>query len=355
MGPIPRYLRDLLAFYRLMGRDSQLSGMVKADQLLQQLIDDKRVPGIAISVRKNNTAYFQKGYGFADLERKIPIDPQRTIFRVASVSKPMAATALAKMVADGQLDLDASFYKYVPTYPKKKYDFTIRQLAGHTAGVRGYRGAEYGLNLPLGIRDSLSLFQDDELLFTPGTNYLYTSYGWVLISLAMEEVSGIPFEDYVREKVLKRFGLKNTFPETLEANIPDKATFYSRNRLGFRKAKRVNNRYKLAGGGYLSTAVDLAHFGQVFLDSSLAEDLEMSQFLTATVIKGESTHYGLGWQVSEDKLGRPYFGHVGNGVGGYAVFYIYPNEDMVFSILINCTNPGVLETLEEAISILIGA
>lgn len=353
MNPFLKHIRNFFAFNRVVGDDVQLSSMIKADQLLQKLIDEKRVPGLAISVRKNNKVYFQKGYGFANLEERIPIDPNKTIFRIASVSKPIAATALANMVADGQLDLDASFYRYVPYFPLKEYDFTLRQLAGHTAGIRGYRGVEYGLNLPLQIKESLNIFQDDALLFKPGTQYRYTSYDWVMISLAMEEVSEMSFADYVQEKVLKPYGLQNTFPEIPGVAIPNKATFYSRGRSGFREAIPVDNRYKLAGGGYMSTVDDVANFGQLFLDASLRKTPVMSQFLTATVIQGTSTNYGLGWQVSEDKWGRPYFGHVGNGVGGYAVFYVYPKEDMVFSILINCTNPGVLDALEEVVSLLI--
>lgn len=328
--------------------------MVGADMLLKKLIDEKRVPGLAISVRKNNNIYFQKGYGFADLEQKTLINPEKSIFRVASVSKPIAATALAAMVADGQIDLDASFYDYVPYFPKKKYDFTLRQLAGHTAGIRGYRGTEYGLNLPLNIRESLSLFQDDDLLFEPGTQYLYTSYGWVLISLAMEEVSKMPFADYVEKKVLRPYGLKNTFAEVPEKAVPNMVGFFSRNKWGFRKAIPVDNRYKLAGGGYLSTAADISRFGQVFLEVAFRKSPVISQFLTAEAIGESSTYYGLGWQVSRHKEGRSYFGHIGNGVGGYAVFYVYPEHDMVFSILINCTNPEVQDVLEEVISLLLG-
>jgi CubicO group peptidase (beta-lactamase class C family) len=172
--------------------------------------------------------------------------------------------------------------------------------------------------------------------------------------LAIEEVSGMPFADYVLEKVLKPYGLNNTFAEIPGEVVPDKVSFYSSGKCGFRKAIPVDNRYKLAGGGYLSTVVDIARFGQVFLDLAVREDPVQTQFLTPVVIGGSSTYYGLGWQVSKDKLGRPYIGHVGNGVGGYAVFYVYPKADMVFSILINCTNPGVQDVLEEVISLLIG-
>jgi CubicO group peptidase (beta-lactamase class C family) len=354
MNPILRYLKNFFVSQRVTGGDRVLLGKISADQILQKLIDDKHVPGLAITFLKNKEVYFEKGYGFADLEQQSPIDPQTTIFRIASVSKPIAAAALAKMVAEGLLDLDTSIYEYVPYFPKKEYDFTLRQLAGHTAGIRGYRGGEYGLNKPMGIKESLALFQDDDLLFEPGTGFQYTSFDWVLISLAIQEVSGVPFADYVQEKILKPYGLKNTLPE-VPGDLPSNcATFYSKGRLGFRKAIPVNNAYKLAGGGYLSTSEDIARFGQFYLDSKLWQDTVQSQFLTSGIVKGTPTYYGLGWQVTQDRLGRRYYGHVGNGVGGYAVFYVYPEQDMVFSILMNCTNPGVLDTLEDVIGLLIG-
>lgn len=354
MNPVLKYVKNLFASQRVIGGDKELSGKIQADVILQKLITDKRVPGLAITVRKNNQIYFQKGYGFADVEQQTAVDPQNTIFRVASVSKPIAAAALATMVEAGQLDLDASIYKYLPYFPKKEFDITVRQLAGHTAGIRGYRGGEYGLNKPMTIKDALSLFQNDALLFEPGKGFQYTSYDWVLISLAMQEVSGMPFAHYVQEKIIKPYDLKNTLPEVPGKLPPNCATFYSKGRLGFRKAIPVNNTYKLAGGGYLSTSFDIALFGQVYLDSTIRETTVQSQFFTSGIVNGTSTYYGLGWQVTQDKLGRTYYGHVGNGVGGYAVFYLYPDHDMVFSILVNCTNPGVLDTLEEVINLLIG-
>ncbi len=339
----------------MVGDDVQVRGLAKADDLLSTLIASQKVPGLAISVLKNGVVFFQKGYGFADLEEKIRIQPKTSVFRIASVSKPIAATALAHMVSEGGIDLDASFYKYVPYYPKKKWDFTIRQLASHTAGIRGYLGKEYALNKPHSIKESIAVFKDSDLLFEPGTGYHYNSYDWVLISLAMQEASGIPFEDYVFKKVLQPLGLKSIFPadpsgiDRIETNELALTTFYSKRAIGFKPAVAANNYYKLAGGGYLATATDITKLGQAYLDKKVLDDTILEQFITSESLHEELTYYGLGWQVSQDAKGRSYYGHIGNGVGGYSNFFVYPEQSIVISILINCTNPNVQEVLDEVI------
>lgn len=367
MNPITRYLKNLFAAKRVLGNAVELNGLTKADAILEELVNAKQVPGIAITVCKEGSMFFQKGYGYANLALKVSIDPKQTIFRIASVSKPIAATALAHMVADNKINLDASFYEYVPNYPKKKWDFTIRQLASHTAGIRGYQGTEYGLNKSYSIEESIAIFKDDELYYEPGTNYCYSSYDWVLISLAIQKVNGNAFEEYVYEKVLGPMGMTNTFvpfisdkvsaveteqnrfspPLELQSKI---TSFYSKNKLGFRKAIPVNNFFKLAGGGYLSTSEDIAKFGQAYIDGSVLDKAVLDQFLTSETVNGKSNYYGLGWQVSQDKNGRSYYGHIGNGVGGYSNFLVYPKEQIVVAILINCTDPKVQPKLDEVVA-----
>ncbi|MGO4920595.1 serine hydrolase domain-containing protein [Maribacter spongiicola] len=369
MKPILKYLKNIFAAKRVLVDDTQLSGLVNADFLLQELIKHNKAPGIAITVLKDGKSIFQKGYGYADLEQKQFIHPKKTIFRIASVSKPVAATALAYMVQDGLIDIDESFYTYLPDYPKKEWDFTIRHLASHTAGIRVYKGKEYGLNEPLSIKEGLDIFKNDPLVYEPGTEYLYNSFDWVMISAAMQEASGIPFEEYVQEKVLNPLGMKNTCIPKSHSDLNQRQTgedvnfistsekqdlvtkFYTKGITGFRKAIPVDNFYKLAGGGYLSSSEDIAKFGQAFLDKKveISEEI-LNQFLTSQQVEGNSTYYGLGWQVSEDAKGRKFFGHVGNGVGGYANFFVYPEEQLVFSILINCTDPKIQQELDAVIN-----
>ena len=215
------------------------------------------------------------------------------------------------------------------------------------------------MNEPYSIKESITIFKDDDLLFEPGTDYHYNSYDWVLISLAMEEASGILFEDYIKQKVLLPLNLENTYSATVNGkdNIDNEklklATFYSKCPIGFRKSISVNNHYKLAGGGYLSTSSDIVKLGQAYLGKQILNDEVLNQFLTSQVINNAPTYYGLGWQVSNDKKGRSFYGHIGNGVGGYSNFFVYPDQKMVVAILVNCTNPDIQNELDEVIDILI--
>ncbi len=353
MKSVFSYLKNLFTSPTVLETKKALVGVSKADAFLEAMIADKKVPGMAVTVLREGKVVLQKGYGYANINKKLSVDPEQTIFRIASVSKPLAATALAHMVADKSMDLDASLYSYVPYFPKKKYDFTIRQLASHTAGFRGYKGKEYALNKPYSIKEGIKVFQEDALLFQPGTDYLYNSFDWSLLSLAMQEAVQTPIEEYIAEKVLEPLDMNDTFPEISGEIGSNYATFYSKNRLGFREAVPVNNFYKLAGGGYLSTAADVARLGQAYLDKKISTAEVLTSFLTSEKLNEVPTYYGLGWQVSVDKKGRPYYGHVGNGVGGYANFYVYPKEQMVFSILINCTNPLVQSDLDDIIDLMI--
>lgn len=343
----------------------ELSHLEKADTIFNNLVAEGKLPGLSVTILKNGKSLLEKGYGYSNLVEKLPVEQGKTIFRIASISKCITGLAFGKMVEEGILNWDDSFYKYVPNYPKKEYDFNLRQLASHTAGIRGYRGKEYALNKPYSIEESIEVFKDDPLVFEPGKGYLYNSFDFVLLSLAMQEASGIPFQDYVQEKVLLPLGMKSTFTplgdaEPVEASNIDfterlqqtqsDTEFYTKKVTGFKKAMEVNNFYKLAGGGYLSTSADIAKMGQAILEGRLLRKETYEHLFNSQLINSTSTYYGLGFQVSEDARGHSFVGHVGNSVGAYTNFFVYPKENMVFSFLINCTDPKVQFELDLAIN-----
>jgi serine beta-lactamase-like protein LACTB, mitochondrial len=328
----------------------QQKGFKKADRILTKLVKRKKVPGIAVSVSKGGLTLYSKGFGYADLENKILVNPVKTIFRIGSISKPIAATGLLRMVEKNQIKLNNSIKDYVPYFPNKKYDFTIKQLGGHLAGIRNYKGNEFMNTKPLSIKEGVALFQDDLLLFQPGKNFNYTSYGWNLLSLAMQEVSEKPFENIIKDEVLVPLKMLHTFADRQE-KINNKAIFYH-NKINrkFKVAKPVDNYFKLAGGGYLSTSEDILKLGNAYLSGDIYSRKISAEFVNSQKTEEEKTYYGIGWQASYDAQNRPYFGHVGNGLGGYGIFYVYPKDNIVISILMNCSNPKQDKKLDKVIN-----
>lgn len=350
--PLFTFLKNLFSSQPSFESLDGLRGTEYADVLFHNLVVEQKIPGISATIMHKGEIVLQKGHGYSNLGKKQSIDPQKSIFRIASISKCVTGLTLGKMVEEGLLDWDDSFYNYVPHYPKKKHDFSLRQLASHTAGIRGYRGKEFALNQPYSIGESIEVFKDDPLVFAPGKGYLYNSFDFVLLSLAMQEASGVNFEDYVKEKVLIPLGMQDTITPREVHELPRSigTKFYTKRTDGFREAVEVNNFYKLAGGGYLSTSWDIAKMGKAILEQRLLKKETYKQLFAAHKANGKSTYYGLGFQVSQDLSGNSFFGHVGNSVGAYTNFFVYPDEQLVVSLLINCTDPKVQQAIDTAIA-----
>src|SRR5690606_16734598 len=131
----------------------------------------------------------------------VPINPSSTLFRIASISKSITAVMLAKLVDDGIIDLDSSIYNYLPDYPKKEYDFTVRELAGHLAGIRRNTNDEFILNKRMIITEVMALFKDDPLLFEPSTQCADNTLGYVSLGESMRQAANEDFYTMVRDAV----------------------------------------------------------------------------------------------------------------------------------------------------------
>ena len=263
------------------------------------------------------------------------------MFRIASMSKAITGVVLARLQEQGKFDWNTSLYEYVPNFPEKPFDFTIKQLAGHLAGIRSYKGNEYTLNKPFTIEQGIDLFKDDLLQSAPGTKFLYSSYGINLISYAIEKCLYRKFEDIAKDEVFKPLNMWNTFPDRGKI-INNEATPYTRSKKGLNKATEVNNYFKLAGGGFLSTSHDIAKMGiAIERHSFLSQAIEYEMLQKQCTIDDEEVNYGICWQNQTDWNSREYFGHTGMGVGGYGWLSVYPNEKVVIVMLFNVTDPQI--------------
>jgi CubicO group peptidase (beta-lactamase class C family) len=315
---------------------------------------ERGYPGIAIAVSVDGETVWSEGFGYADLEHRVPMWPS-VKFRVGSVSKSMTAAAVATLVEAGRLDLDVPIQRYVPSFPEKPQPITTRQLGGHLAGIRTYEGDENFIRDPYpSVVDALDIFRDDPLLHPPGTAFSYTSYGFNLISAVVEGASGQPFLDYMADAVFRPLGMRQTVADWVTPIVPGRASYYVRNEAGqVVNAPFVNNSYKWAGGGFLSTTEDVLRFANAHLRDDYLSKASRKMLLTEQrTDAGEGVGYGFGWFIQQDDAGRRLLSHAGGSVGGTSLMIMQPETRVVVAGLINLTganNEVVIEVLRRFI------
>ena len=326
------------AFAAAQKTDSRYANAIqKARQFINDSLKVSGVPGTSVTVSVGGSVVWSEGFGYADLEQGVPVTPE-TKFRIGSVSKPLTATALGLLYEEGKINLDTLIQAYVPAFPVKKYPITLRQMAGHIAGIRHYRGQEMLLARRFHtVEEGLSIFKDDTLMFEPGTRYSYSSYAWNLISAAIEGAAKEDFLGHMNRRVFQPLGMTNTIADYSDSVISSRARWYTRDSVRHViNAPFVDNSYKWAGGGFLSTTEDLAKFGNAMLLGSLLKRTTISLMFTPQMLKdGNQTQYGIGWFVRTDKNQRRGVSHTGGSMGGTAHLLLYPEQKVVVAMLVN--------------------
>jgi CubicO group peptidase (beta-lactamase class C family) len=309
----------------------------KARFLIEQHQQQTHIPGIQVAVFIEDTMLWSEGFGFQDIEKQRPVD-HHTRFRIASVSKPLTSVALAKIMQDSMIDIDQNINQYLENIPSAWQNITPRQLATSTAGIRHYTSAdpEYNTTDYPDVVSALEKFKNDPLLFEPGTDYHYSSYGWVLLSAVMQKASEQSFFSLM-EKTWTELGMQHTSFDYPNKRLENTSTFYIHDKKEGRVIAPPENRsFMYAGGGYLSTAEDLVRMGKALLENSyLTEEITTELFQPQLLNKGKSTHYGLGWEVGESRLNTPIVYHSGSMNTARSHLILYPDENVVFAYLSN--------------------
>lgn len=306
-------------------------------KLIADEVAKAAVPGASIAVVANGKLVWARGFGFADLEHRAPATPQ-TVFRIASISKPLTATAAMQLVERGTFALDAPVQQYVPTFPLKQWPISIRNLLQHTAGIRHYRPDEdVNRRRYTSVTEACKQFQDDQLLFEPGTNFRYTSLGFVLLGAAIEAAAGVPYAEYVRSNILEPAGMTATRPDDPDPVIANRARGYRRDAAGNTvNAVWVDQSNKLPAGGWLSTVEDLARFAIAIEENRLVRpDTRAAMWERVRTSDGREMDYAKGWMARYEDGALAGVGHGGNQQGAMAAFNIEPHKKIATVILMN--------------------
>ncbi|HEX9287742.1 MAG TPA: serine hydrolase domain-containing protein [Thermoanaerobaculia bacterium] len=293
-------------------------------------------PGTTVAVARDDRIIWSAGFGYANVSRQIPVS-SATQFRIDRVSEALTATALVRLSEEGRIDLDAPVQKYVPGYPDKNYPITSRQLAAHLGGIPALPADRLRATHCSRPEDALPVFARLPLTRLPGTRFLYSAPGYVLLSAVVAGACGSDFVSCLQEKVFRPAAMTSTSLDDARAPAPRMAIPYVRGWLSLlSEAPRADNSCKWGAGGFVSTAEDLARFGLALLRGDLVrrESLPVlfSPQKTAT---GESTGHGLGWQVGVDAAGRRRLVQSGRTPGGRSVVVLVPESRLAVAVLAN--------------------
>jgi serine beta-lactamase-like protein LACTB len=334
-------------------------------------IESSKTPSLQISVGKGEQIIFEGAYGLADIENAVNAS-SASKYRTASVAKWFTATAAMQLSANGSLDLDAPIQKYCPEFPAKETPITTRQLLTHTAGIRGYFDYEKALsetkdrakieNLQMrklqeeasfytrytDVLKPLDTFKDDPVIFTPGTNWEYTSFGYRVLACVMQGAAKMDYSRLMRDLVFTPAKMQNTEVDDARKIIPGRVSGYHINRgEPLRRANMRDVSENLPAGGYLSTSSDLVRFALAFNRALVPNSVKTQMNLPARSINMDidtakswrdavpsADKYGYGVMLFS-KYEDGMIGHTGRQDGGSAILILSPKSELAIAIMTN--------------------
>ena len=315
-------------------------------QLVRAALTEQNLPGLSVAVGAGSEIVWAEGFGWADLEKRVPVAPQMR-FRIGTASTALTSAAAGLLLEKDRLKLDEMIQTYVPEFPEKQWPVTLRQVMGHLAGVRSDSGDEGPLfsvrcERPL---DALQYFKDRPLLFEPGTEYRYSNYGWILVSAAIEDVTNEPFLSFMRTQIFEPLGMAHTQADSATEPIPDRVTFYfprfaSDPRYGPDVMRPLDYSCYAGSSVFLSTPSDLVRFALAINSGKLLQPATVQLLQTSQRLPtGEETGYGLGWDLETVALAGKQtrvVGHDGDSLGGMvASLMAFPEHGIVVSVISN--------------------
>jgi CubicO group peptidase (beta-lactamase class C family) len=263
----------------------------------------------------------------------------RSLFRTASIGKPMTATAVMQLWQEGKLDLDAPIQAYCPEFPPNRWPVTTRELLAHRSGIRDKTTAEDSNYKHYDtIKASLAIFANDSLVFEPGTSFHYSSYNYDVLGCVIEGVSGMSYMEYMNRSIFGPAGMSHTLLDDQKAIIPHRVSGYALDEQGkLRNSIHDDMSNRIPAGGFVSTPTDLVRFGLALLDGKLVADSSrrlMWQVQRAPTDSASKEGYGLGWALG-DWYGVQEVSHGGGTPQVCALLYLLPAKRIVVAFMMN--------------------
>ena len=294
-------------------------------------------PGASVIVVRDGKVILHKGYGRANMELGVPIDPGM-VFRIGSITKQFTAVAILMLAEQGKLSLDDDITKFLPDYPTHGQKITIEHLLTHTSGIKSYTSlpewaAQWRKDLPLS--DLIAIFKDKPMDFAPGEKWAYNNSAYVLLGAVIEKASGQTYGDFVEKNIFAPLGMKASYYDNTDRLIPRRVSGYSKGKDGFTNAAYLSMSQPHAAGSLISSVGDLAIWDAALYTDKLAKQASLARAWTSAKLNnGKPTNYGYGWSISTYE-GHPIIEHSG-GINGFASYALrMPNDKVFVAMLTN--------------------
>lgn len=315
---------------------------------LEERMKQLNVPGVSIAVINDGTLEWAKAYGFADREENV-LATTETLFQAASISKPVAAMAVLKLVDEGRLDLDRNINDLLASWQIPDNEFTVekkvtlRGLLNHTAGttVWGFPGYENGTRIPstVEVLEGAGNTEAIRVFKAPGESWQYSGGGYTAMQLLMSDVRGQPFPQLMQDIVLAPLGMSNS---TFEQPLP--SAWHARAASGYDSAgNKINGNWhvypEIAAAGLWTTPSDLARYIMEVQQAYEGDGRVLSEATTHMMLEAGMNDHGLG-PIVEDAGSR--FAHTGGNAGFRSSFKAFTGQGAGVIVMTNSDNGSLL-------------
>ncbi len=310
-----------------------------ADRLLTEAYPAS-APGAAVLVMQDGKPVLRKGYGLANKELGVAIQPDM-VFELGSITKQFTATAILMLAERGQISLTDDVTKYLPDFPTHGRSITVEHLLTHTSGIPSYTGLPEWLPKrkdDFTPQQIIDLFKDKPLEFEPGEKWAYNNSGYILLGAIIEKVSGKTYEDFVEQEIFKPLGMTRSYNGHNTEIVPGRVDGYDQDGSGgYRRADYLSLTHPYAAGALMSTVDDLARWDEALTAARLLKPASLDRMFTPVNLKsGRNTAYAYGWGIGE-YAGRKVIEH-GGDINGFTTDILrVPEARLLVVILSNNT------------------
>jgi D-alanyl-D-alanine carboxypeptidase len=299
-------------------------------------------PGLSVVITQESNIIFEKYYGLANIEEKIPLKEDHHV-GIASMSKQFTGMAVLFLVEDGKLNLEDNIKSYMPGLSIGDREITIRQLLSHTSGLPEITKNEYFMNHiseKHTIDEIIRMALEGEFRSNPGVKWQYCNTGYIIVARLIEILSGQSFASFLQERILTPLQMENTYTCDYNRNADNAVNRYLCDSTGYLPAATIHFSNLIGGGSIISNSGDIAKWCIALISGNKLPKGYEKSWESTLLNTGEETGYGLGLGNNNYK-GINFIYHPGMGDGMNCVNFIIPEKGITINVLRNVSGPGI--------------